>query len=85
MLHNYSIMISVNHLIHSNIFPPFFSAMYFRYYGAMMQDRTKLINFYSEYSTMSYGGEINTGLKSIQHKIESFGFTNIVYQVRFII
>lgn len=33
-----------------------------------------LVNFYSEASTMTYGGDTFFGIKQISEKIESFGF-----------
>ncbi|KRX02751.1 hypothetical protein PPERSA_02241 [Pseudocohnilembus persalinus] len=51
------------------------------YYGALMGQRQNLINFYTENSVMTYGGDVYKGVKQIAHKIESFGFEKIQYNV----
>lgn len=47
----------------------------------MSNDRTPLINFYGDNSTMTYGGSIYYGLEDIKDKIESFKFNSIQYAI----
>lgn len=53
-----------------------------QYYTTMMApNRQPLINFYTNNSTMTYGGMEYKGLEDIKDKIESFAFKTIVYTI----
>ena len=62
------------------------------YYQALMTNKLTLIQFYTDVSTMTYGnliiniffykgGEPHRGLNQIKDKLESLGFTKIVYKI----
>ncbi|KAM3136384.1 Nuclear transport factor 2 [Paramecium bursaria] len=51
------------------------------YYQALMTNKLTLIQFYTDVSSMTYGGEQHRGLKQISDKLESLGFTKIVYKI----
>ena len=40
-----------------------------QYYGTMMQNKMGIVNFYTNNSTMTYGGSTYRGLKDIGEKI----------------
>lgn len=53
-----------------------------QYYSTMMApNRQPLINFYTNNSSMTYGGMEYKGLEDIQDKIESFAFKSITYTI----
>lgn len=51
------------------------------YYQALMTNKLTLIQFYTDVSSMTYGGDSFRGLNQIKDKLESLGFTKIVYKV----
>ena len=52
-----------------------------QYYTTMQADKLKLVQFYGQNSTMTYGGDYFQGLKAITEKIESFGFQSIQFSI----
>ena len=52
-----------------------------QYYGTMMSNKLNIANFYTNNSTMTYGGTTYSGLKEIKDKIESFAFQKIQFKV----
>lgn len=48
------------------------------YYTAFQTGKSNILSFYSELSTMTYGGDTFTGSKEISQKIESFGFQKVI-------
>jgi len=51
------------------------------YYTTLQQNKLNLIQFYSESSTMTYGGQEFKGMKDISEKIESFGFQKVPHKI----
>ena len=47
------------------------------YYTTLQTNRESLITFYSESSSLTYGGQEFKGIKEISEKIESFGFQKV--------
>ena len=47
------------------------------YFTTLQTNKLNLIQFYSEASSMTYGGQAFKGLKDISEKIESFGFQKV--------
>ena len=52
-----------------------------QYYTAMMTNRAALLNFYTNSSTMTYGGTVHNGIESIKNKIESFSYSAINFEI----
>lgn len=53
-----------------------------QYYATMMGgNRAQLINFYTNNSSLTYGGSEYQGLEDIKDKIESFAFQTIEYTI----
>ncbi|CAK85913.1 unnamed protein product (macronuclear) [Paramecium tetraurelia] len=52
-----------------------------QYYQTLMTNKMALIQFYTDASIMTYGGEQYNGLKAINEKLESLAFQKIVYKV----
>lgn len=47
------------------------------YYTTLQTNKMGLLNFYSEGSVLTYGGQEYKGLKEISEKVESFGFQTV--------
>ncbi len=62
-------------MIPQDIVPNFLNT----YYGAVMNNRPSLINFYRENSCLSYEGDNRKGIKDIMDKFESLSFKTIQY------
>ncbi|CAD8099117.1 unnamed protein product [Paramecium sonneborni] len=52
-----------------------------QYYQTLMTNKMSLIQFYTDASIMTYGGEQYNGIKSINQKLESLSFQKIVYKI----
>ena len=49
------------------------------YYGAMMNNRPSMANFYNDSSILSYEGDNRAGLKEIKDKFEGLSFKTIQF------
>ncbi|CAD8086739.1 unnamed protein product (macronuclear) [Paramecium tetraurelia] len=52
-----------------------------QYYQTLMTNKMGLIQFYTDASHMTYGGQQHDGLKQINEKLESLAFQKIVYKI----